>query len=65
MVNASSAEEVAEELFLSTLTRFPEPDEIRMVTSTLEGANSPEARESACRNLAWAAIASIEFFTNH
>ncbi len=65
LLNESSSERIAEELFLSVLTRQPDADEIRVVAQALAEATTEEAREVACRNLAWAALASIEFFTNH
>ena len=65
LIKEPSTERVAEELFLSVLTRHPDADEIRVVAQTLAEATTEEAREVACRNLAWAALASIEFFTNH
>lgn len=65
LLKLPSAKEVAEELFLSVLTRLPEAEETRIIETTLAPANTPEQREKACQSLVWAAIASIEFFTNH
>jgi hypothetical protein len=65
LLKLPSPKEVAEELFLSVLTRLPTEEETQIVETALAKAPTPEQREKACRSLVWAAIASLEFFTNH
>jgi hypothetical protein len=65
LLKLSSTKEFAEELFLSVLTRLPDEEETQIVENALAKALTPEQREKACRSLVWAAIASLEFFTNH
>jgi hypothetical protein len=55
---------VAEELFLSTLTRRPTLDEVKDVTSYLAGKTG-DPRSHAVQELIWAAISSSEFRFNH
>lgn len=55
---------IAEELFLSTLTRLPTPEDIADVQAALAGA-TPEARPTILYDLVWAAISSAEFRFNH
>lgn len=57
------SDEVAEELFLAILSRPPEEAERALVAERL--AKRPDDREAALRPLAWAMLASVEFFTNH
>jgi hypothetical protein len=57
-------QQIAEELFLSTLTRRPTADDIADVTSYLAGQAGP-ARAAAVQDLIWAAISSSEFRFNH
>jgi hypothetical protein len=54
---------VAEELYLSLLSRRPTPDERAEVVDYL--ALRPTERTSAIRELAWALLASTEFRFNH
>ncbi len=54
---------VAEELFLSVLSRKPTADEESMVAEYL--AQRSDNREQALKNLAWALLASSEFCLNH
>lgn len=65
LLKLPSPKEVADELFLSVLTRLPVEEEAQLVETTLSHADDPEKREKACRSLVWAVIASVEFFTNH
>ncbi|RPI86328.1 MAG: DUF1553 domain-containing protein [Planctomycetaceae bacterium] len=55
---------IAEELFLSTLTRLPTPEDIADIQSALAGA-TPETRPTILYELVWAAISSAEFRFNH
>jgi len=55
---------IAEELFLSTLTRQPSAEDILDVTGFLAG-QAGEARAIAVQELVWAAISSSEFRFNH
>ncbi len=55
--------QVAEELYLSVLTRLPSENEVQMVTQYL--AKRKENRTTALRNLTWALLASTEFCVNH
>lgn len=50
---------MAEELYLSTLTRMPAGDEVAELTSAL--AAQPEKKNETLTNLAWALITSTEF----
>jgi hypothetical protein len=51
---------VAEELYLSTLTRSPTEAEIGDITSTL-AARPPEKKTEALTDLVWALVTSVEF----
>ena len=53
---------LAEELFLSVLSRMPTEDDLSMVNSFL---NESSDRESALGDLTWALLSSTEFFVNH
>ena len=55
---------IAEELFLSTLTRRPTAEDVADVTAYLAGQAGP-ARAAAVQELIWAAISSSEFRFNH
>jgi len=55
--------EVAEELYLSVLTRQPEKEEVAEVEGFLKKNES--RREGALGELAWALLASAEFRLNH
>lgn len=57
------ASQVAEELYLSVLTRYPSDEEIDEVTSYL--ASNSDNRAAACADLAWSLLASVEFCVNH
>jgi hypothetical protein len=58
-----TADAVAEELYLSVLTRLPEAEERREVGAFL--AARPKDRAAALQDLAWALLASAEFRFNH
>lgn len=59
----TDAAQIAEELYLSILTRPPAPEEKAELTAylTKHAAN----RERALGHYAWAMLSSTEFFTNH
>jgi hypothetical protein len=57
-------QQIAEELFLSTLTRRPTTEDVADVTGYLLGQSGP-ARAAAVQELIWAAISSSEFRFNH
>ncbi len=56
-------EEIADELYLSILTRPPTADERREVADYLK--DRPADRPGALKDLAWALLASAEFRFNH
>ncbi len=58
-----TADAIAEELYLSVLTRLPEDEERREVAAFL--AARPRDRTAALQDLAWALLASAEFRFNH
>ena len=59
----TSSAEIADELYLSVLTRTPETDEIAEVKNFLKKHESD--RQHALGELAWALLASAEFRLNH
>lgn len=61
---ADNPRQIAEELFLSTLTRRPTNADVEDVTAYLAGTTA-EARSAAIQELIWAAISSSEFRFNH
>ena len=54
-------DKLAEELYLSVLTRRPDAEEVALVAATLKGKD----RTRAIGRLAWALVASTEFAVNH
>lgn len=58
-----SADTVADELYLSVLSRRPTADEIAEVTEQLRSAG--DRKETVLKQLAWALLASSEFCLNH
>lgn len=58
-----SPEAVADELYLSVLSRRPAADEIAEVSQQLKLAG--ERSEAVLKQLAWALLASAEFCLNH
>ena len=63
LLKRPSADAVAEELYLSVLTRPPDADERREVAEVL--ARHAADRPAALQELAWALLASAEFRFNH
>lgn len=57
-------ERVAEELYLSVLTRRPDAEEATAVKAALKG-KAGKTRAGAITRLAWALLASTEFNVNH
>ena len=54
---------VADELYLSVLSRLPSDEERNELSELLK--SQPENREKVLSNVAWALLASVEFFVNH
>lgn len=61
----ADASAVAEELYLSILSRRPIAEERAEVAAYLAGRADPKERPAAVRELAWALLASTEFRFNH
>jgi len=61
----ADASAIAEELYLSILSRRPDPDERAEVASYLASRPDPKERPAAVRELAWALLASTEFRFHH
>ena len=57
-----SSTELAEELYVSVLSRRPSEDETAAVTSYLESVSD---RATAIREMTWALLSSVEFRFNH
>ena len=62
-LSAKSNAEVIEEVYLSTLTRFPNTDELTLMQSALEAANTD--RQQAIEDMLWAVMNTKEFLYNH
>lgn len=63
LLKAKDTAALAEELFVSVLTRRPSADEVRDVGDYLKGRDKDRA--AALQELAWALLASAEFRFNH
>ena len=63
LAKLDDAAEIAEELYLSILTRLPNGEERTEVDQYLQ--QFPDRRTDALGELAWALIASAEFRSNH
>lgn len=63
LAEISDAAKVADELYLSILTRLPTDDEKTEVATYL--AKHQADREKALGHYAWAMLSSMEFFANH
>jgi hypothetical protein len=63
LMQTEDAGKLAEELFLSVLTRLPTEAEKQEVAAYL--AKKSDQREKALKHLAWALLASTEFSVNH
>jgi hypothetical protein len=57
------ASQLAEELYISVFSRPPEAEEVRQIMQFLE--DNQAHRETAIRQLVWAALSSAEFRLNH
>jgi hypothetical protein len=63
LVALESSEQIAQELYLSVLSRQPNAEERTEVSEYL--ASHSDARPAALADLAWALLASTEFCVNH
>ena len=63
LVGLNDSQKIADELFLSVLTRFPADEERKLVTQVLNDAG--DARPKAIAALVWSQLASAEFRLNH
>lgn len=63
LMKSTEADQVAEELYLSVLSRPPAPEERAEVAEYL--ARHADRRATALGHLAWALLASTEFCVNH
>ena len=63
LVKMDDAAQLAEELYLSTVTRLPSDEEIAQVRNYL--AAREKERANAIQELAWALISSVEFRFKH
>ncbi len=63
LAGLSDADAVAEELYMSVLSRPPTAEEREEVGVSLD--EDPDKRPTALRHLVWSLLASTEFFTNH
>ena len=63
LAGLSGADAVAEELYMSVLSRPPTAEEREEVAASLD--ESPDKRPTTLRDLVWSLLASTEFFTNH
>jgi hypothetical protein len=63
LARLSDASQLADELYLSVLSRYPTDEERAEVAGLANVAE--ERRVSVLRNLAWALLASPEFCSNH
>jgi hypothetical protein len=63
LMKLTNADQIAEELYLSILTRPPTTEERAEVAAYL--AKNAERRTTALGHLAWALLASTEFCVNH
>ncbi|HMY77049.1 MAG TPA: DUF1553 domain-containing protein, partial [Blastocatellia bacterium] len=59
-------ETIVNQLYLSALSRKPEPAELDRLRSLMgESKGAPEARRQAIEDLVWAVLTSKEFMFNH
>jgi hypothetical protein len=63
-LSADNPQAIAEELFLSALSRRPTAEDVQDVTGFLAGVTG-DARATAVQELIWATISSSEFRFNH
>ncbi|HEX3601566.1 MAG TPA: hypothetical protein VHU84_15550, partial [Lacipirellulaceae bacterium] len=52
-------------LFLSTLSRYPEPGERELMLKTVSAATTGPERQQALGDVLWALLNSAEFTFNH
>ena len=60
----TDTKKLAEELYLSVLTRLPTDEEVADVGGYLKG-RSKDKRSAAIQEIAWALLTSAEFRFNH
>lgn len=63
LAKLEDATQLAEELYMSVLTRRPTPEETEEVSDYL--VSTPDDRPTSCGHLVWALLASTEFGVNH
>lgn len=63
LVKEDDVQKLAEELYLSVLSRYPADDEVTEVSDHLSAG--ADDRAAACGELVWALLASTEFGVNH
>ena len=64
LVALAESEPVANELYLTVLSRRPTKDEVNVVKEELDSIK-PEQRRAKMATLVWSLIASAEFRLNH
>ncbi len=63
LLQKKDPDQLAEEMYLSVLTRFPTPEERQAVAQYLQGRD--QDRQKAIGEMVWALLASVEFRFNH
>lgn len=61
----TTSEEIADQLYLSILSRRPQPEEKNKMVSFLSEAESPKEKIAVIQDLAWALLTSVEFRFRH
>ena len=61
-LHGKSNEEMIEELYLSTLSRKPTPDEVKAAIASFQFEKD---RKSGAENFQWGLLNGIEFVLNH
>ena len=57
--------ELADEIFLAVLSRFPTAEERADVAELVDGISERQARREAVRRMVWGQLLSAEFRLNH
>lgn len=65
LAKLESAEEIADELYLSILSRLPQAEEKAKMVSFLSEAEEPNDKSTVIQDLAWALLTSVEFRFRH
>jgi len=63
LMKTSNPQEIADELYLAVLSRYPDEEEAAIVNVHLE--KSPEEKQSALHDLVWALVSCAEFRFQH